>query len=695
MRNRTLTLHQRGLALSAALSALVAGTGATARAGAEVEILDRSFDTAATLLAYTEFELSGEPLAEALGLDLDVLDPSQLGRPTAFDYTAGIESYEYSEEAMYALDYQSRMGLHLVNGPANGARGGSLETLGKRVIELCGTVRYPPEELPLNLYPISVPYDRGVPEFVRPVNAASVGRDSLEILDATGATRTLEVSIPAYFRDFETLEWQGSSARQISPGALGAALLKETLWAQDFLGGMHTVEGDEEVEATASDMDADGTHALGVSAVDGMNGVLLTEIAWDKLWTLQAELAYDGKRLGAGFGPDYDARKGPVWFPHSLRVEQVERNQAHAAASYAVTDASSQLRDLWLLLWSSSEFYAFSDSRSAHAAQNPAFLSVFDGQPFPAAPERNRDADRANDVAGTDPFSLASNITGLLFENLTQLHFDPEAGTLVDAWDRKRGRSVTTYDAAYALVALAVFQRARDALPVGYAASEAGAGGLKSPLGKRALELIQKQASFIIDTLVDRRGLVMDRYDLSTGKGQGASIGSQFAAIRGLTAAFVATGDARFKQGARDIYRAVAKLLFDPALGTFADVPGKPTEHTPWTAAAVSGGLRALLLNLRNSDAEDVVELRPAELTERYVSWFQLVINGGTEGSGMQLAEWIGDSGENVPLTSFDGDSDRDGVPQITAAGGAHGTAMVLAARVRVSPLESGAASVD
>lgn len=64
------------------------------------------------MLAYTEFELSGEPLAEALGLDLDVLDANRADEPTPFDFAAGIESYEYSEEAMYALNYQSGMGPH-------------------------------------------------------------------------------------------------------------------------------------------------------------------------------------------------------------------------------------------------------------------------------------------------------------------------------------------------------------------------------------------------------------------------------------------------------------------------------------------------------------------------------------------------------------------------------------------------------
>ena len=65
----------------------------------KTKVVDKTFDTAGAMLAYTEFELSGEPMAEGLGLDLDTLDPNAINQPTQFDYTAGIESYEYSEEA--------------------------------------------------------------------------------------------------------------------------------------------------------------------------------------------------------------------------------------------------------------------------------------------------------------------------------------------------------------------------------------------------------------------------------------------------------------------------------------------------------------------------------------------------------------------------------------------------------------------
>ena len=89
--------------------------------------------------------------------------------------------------------------------------------------------------------------------------------------------------------------------------------------------------------------------------------------------------------------------------------------------------------------------------------------------------------------------------------------------------------------------------------------------------------------------------------------------------------------------------------------------------------------LRSAMLNLRNEGAEKAPELELAKLTGQYVSWFRGTVNGG-----MQMAEWIGDSGENI-IEGASSDTDEDGVPQVTAAGGKHGTAMVMAAKAVVS----------
>ena len=647
-------------------------------ATAQVTVLDKTLQPAANFLAYTEFELSGEPLAESLGLDLDVLDPNRADEPTPFDFAAGIESYEYSEEAMYALNYQSTMGPHLVNGPSNRARGGKMSDLGKRVITMANAVGFPVSEVAQNMYPISIPYVSGMPEFAQKPDVTTVNGDEIEMLSAKGTEKTVQTVVPAYFRDYKSLAWNSATFdKSFNPAATGGILLKEVMWSQDFLGGMHVTLTDEEVEANSSTMDKDGKHSLGVSAADGFNGMMLTEMSIDKLLIMQEQLGFNGKKLGVKFGPDYDPSKGAIWFAHKVAVKQGNKNGVNSIESLSVSDASSSLRDTWLMLWPVAEFFAYTDQRSANTAQNPAFLAVFDGAPFAAAPARNTDANTKNDVLADDAFSLANNISNLLFKNMLALHYNKAQGTFVTEYkNAKQGSYVSTYDAAYSLVALSIYQRAKDALPVGYASADSGDVNLHSVEGKQALMMIKGQADFIISQLMDKNNLVFDGVTLSKNNVKTAtkSLDAQFAAIRGLVAAYLATDDVKYKSAARAIYIAVDKNMFDKKINTWASVPGKATLHTPYTEAAISGGLREAILHLKNEEGENEPALELSALTDRYVSWFRTVINGG-----MQLAEWMGDSGENQIKASNSVDTDEDGVKQIIAAGGKFGTAMTMA----------------
>jgi len=64
---------------------------------AQVEITSKDFfSTRDQMLLANEINESGEPFAEALGYDLDELDPMVLNQPDSISYTLGIENYEYS-----------------------------------------------------------------------------------------------------------------------------------------------------------------------------------------------------------------------------------------------------------------------------------------------------------------------------------------------------------------------------------------------------------------------------------------------------------------------------------------------------------------------------------------------------------------------------------------------------------------------
>ncbi|GLQ32477.1 hypothetical protein [Litoribrevibacter albus] len=676
--------------LSAALSVAILSLSlpVTAQTQTKVEVLDSTMNPASNFLAYTEFELSGEPLVEALGLDLDVLDPDALNQPTVFDYAAGINSYEYSEEAMYALNYQSQMGPHLANGPLNQQRGGTLKSLSDRIQALSDAVGRDSSKVPDNLYLLSLPYASGSPHFQGPVNTTSIGQHGLEV-EVNGDYLFVNESVPAYRGDFSTLVWDTNTFdRAFVPAAIGGILLKEVMWSQDFLGGMHVTESDEEVEADSAVMDHSDTYSLGVSAFDGFNGMVLTEEAIDKLLILRDQLAFNGKTLGTRALNAVGSVKGTqrVWFPHRVTVEEKKVNGVNAIGKLTVADGRSTLRDHWQLLWPLAEFFAMTDQRQANKDQNPAFLAVFDGAPFAAAPQANTDADPSNDVVGKDAFSLAADVSSLVFKNLQQGHFNEQLGTFVDEVSAKgvAGNQVTAFDAAYSLVALSIYQRALDAMPVGYASADSSNSRLHTEEGKAALAMLRRQADFLITHLMDKQGVVSDSAVIKGTKvipSQAKQLDAQFAAVRGLTAAFTATQDERYFEAARRAYLAAEQTMYDKTLQTWVDQAGV-AEYTPNTLAAISGALRSAMLNLKNQEGETLTGLDLQTLVSRYQSWFNGVVNGG-----MQMSEALGDSGEHILLVgvSDKADSDQDGVKKTTHAGGKYGIAPVLANKARIS----------
>ena len=161
-----------------------------------------------------------------------------------------------------------------------------------------------------------------------------------------------------YLSDYQNLNWDRASfSRTINPAALGGILLKEVMWSQDFLGGMHETETDEEVSAESAVMDQDGKHSWVFPPQMDFKGMLLTEISLDKMIILQQQLGYNGKQLGAAITPNYDPRKQPVWFVIRWRWRKLIKMASMRWVKLKVVDARSTLRDTWMLLLPTSEFF--------------------------------------------------------------------------------------------------------------------------------------------------------------------------------------------------------------------------------------------------------------------------------------------------------------------------------------------------
>ena len=89
---------------------------------------------------------------------------------------------------------------------------------------------------------------------------------------------------------------------------------------------------------------------------------------------------------------------------------------------------------------------------------------------------------------------------------------------------------------------------------MGYASAEGGDVNLHTAVGQRALELIGVQADYLLKNAIGANGLVFDRFAVGKPAQGRQSLVSQFAAVRGLIAAGMATNN--------DTYLVAAKRFF-------------------------------------------------------------------------------------------------------------------------------------
>ncbi len=198
---------------------------------------------------------------------------------------------------MYEVVEKSGMGLHLVNGPAvaEEAKKAGIEPnelLASRFLKMADSVGQPADHIQQNMYPTFIEYVSGDPHYAQKINTDKF---------ADGENGTY---IPKYQVDFSSLRWnRDKMSKQLVPSAYGGTMLKQSLWAGDFLGNLHDAKSDEEVDASTakSGPEKDQGLRLGVSSADGMQGMVLTEEVWNKLLYVRDNLFYNpsSKALGA------------------------------------------------------------------------------------------------------------------------------------------------------------------------------------------------------------------------------------------------------------------------------------------------------------------------------------------------------------------------------------------------------------
>ncbi|PKP09528.1 MAG: hypothetical protein CVU09_11345 [Bacteroidetes bacterium HGW-Bacteroidetes-4] len=585
---------------------------------------DTVFNTAKQMFLANELFKSGEPFAEALGYDLDLLDPMVPNSPDSISYTLGIEGYEYSRYLLGTVISRAGIGLHMMWSPMikqmaamqpvdfDGMFTGGMTNGFKEDDQLMMMVGHfstiANQMAPMNPFPQFAEFESGNQQ-----------------LSSTVA--------PDFAMDFSTLRWDRSKMdKTLNPAALGQSLWKQYYWAKDMLGAFH--DGEEntvEADGTNSPDSVDNPHFdpnnnlyYGGNNLDGFAGLVITAEAINKVMFLLNELAYDGTSLGMVDAANYNPNNGIKYFPHRIAVTESMLNPMlpPQASELLVTDASSNLFDQLSLLLGTTAFKNMMDP-SINDAEHFAYHEVFDGDPFPAA---------MSQTGMMGPYDAMAGASMVLFQNIMAMHYNMAEGTFVDVANLDggsivMGKSISSTNAAYIIIAL-----------INVYEEFAGTN-----LSNMALDAINAQAAFIQNKLKDAEGGYYNSYTI--GSGADASVKTaetQAAVAQTLYLAYQITNNQSYLTSADEAYNFLISNFYVPELKVFRTELGNDlATYNPENLAILAGGLREAAL-IGNHD----------EATAIYTRFSKSVYNP------MLLAEseMSGETGN---------DSDGDGIPYI------------------------------
>ena len=344
-----------------------------------VTAVDPTFVTEDHFIASVEMQLSGEPLAEAMGRKLSgygrdyacqdgvcqaslYTDPAlaKTAHPQRIDlagYSAAIESYEYSKQPMNNVAFESGAGTSLLFAPLlnpTGAKGaGALRPAQARFQHLAGASNLGGQffqpgrpDSPLGwkgLWPVLQPFSSWRPA-VNPSPASSAGC-SLTSDDNRGKRGAL------FARDYEcdatslNLPHRDEQVgKTIGPGPSGWTDWKEALWTLNYLQVMHSMReapAKKVPEAQLATVGIPGNLAqgwivpgtyLGSSNIEGFQAGAFIEMLDNQAaqW-LSSLTTTDGRTLSGfrtvGDALAYGPRSRLRWFPVALAVARDRRRQ--------------------------------------------------------------------------------------------------------------------------------------------------------------------------------------------------------------------------------------------------------------------------------------------------------------------------------------------------------------------------------
>lgn len=631
------------------------------------------------MLAAGEMQLSGEPLAEAMGRRLQSYSRFRVPADVYLDaqlqlawldpagYSTAIESYEYSKQPMNNLMFESGAGTSLAYGPL-------VTDLEARERQFAAG-SHALGRFPLaGMWPTCHVYASFDPT-IDP--SPAVHNCAISSDDNPGVAPGTAVASPDYECDATSLRLRDRRAQidpLITPGADGFSAWKYGLWVMNYLQIMHdATEGpvaDTDALAAVGTVDnrVRGTTARGVltkpgtylgsSDLEGFQAQMFILSVDNRAEDWLAHLSTDDGKTLSGFAgdPTAYAYDSPLrWFPTVRATED-----AQDRPSYALASPDVEVMDLIGLAMGYAELYALVDPSNRAVGASPPVRAVFDGDPFAPDGLRRR----------------ALGIIRVAMIDLDRMH--AKDGIFVD-------KVVSTTTVAYALIGLRTVLRSLGGQLELYSNNQPDTAISHTPLDAQPLHFPNEPTltfSARLEQLVRAHAaLLYDRLTDASGRASEDTLDAHAAAIRGLFAAYLATGDTRYRTRAVAVFDRMERVFFAPDARIYAPPGATSVQYTPLRFALVQSALR---------DVYELVARRPGGearmplLEDRLARLDKLVLNGwddrddnrivdyprecvrvvdGVPRGGLQAAErtLTGETGGSA-------DRDRDCVPEIDDA---------------------------
>jgi hypothetical protein len=461
----------------------------------------------------------------------------------------------------------------------------------------------------------------------------------------------------------------------LTPGADGFSAWKYGLWTLNYLQVMH--DSTEAPVSSVADSDlpnvgsfgnqiigADDTGAptaagtfLGSSDIEGFQAQMFIEEIDNRAedWLMHFATA-DGQHL-SGFSSlkdalAYDYTDPLRWFPGQIAVAESDDGSGFPRPGYLLESPDSDLLDELGLVLGYSEFYSLTDTNNVDVGGAQTAMAYFDGDPFPA------DDQLADGEPTLHDRALAMLRVALV--NIDRLHTDAATGILIDdvkmsGATPSRGSTTTTTNVAYSILALRTALRSVSSQLELYSNNTPDTAISSTPIDALAVHPPTHETSFtarvaammnaeetlLYDHLTDESGRAYDGWNVATSQpmDQNDLLDAHTAAIRGLFAAYLTSGEVRYRDRALAVFNRMQSTFYDSGARIYSATPA-PTdtvEYTPVRFALLQSALR---------DVYELVADRPgneemaALLESRVGRLNKLVLNGWDDRNQDQIVSW-------------------------------------------------------